>query len=82
MTTKLPNLDDWIERIKQATSIDQVWKFLAEFRRQEWTPEERAKIFHTYIKVVDTLSKAAPKSKNEKVAANSANDGPVWYEKM
>ncbi|MBY0357943.1 MAG: hypothetical protein K2W82_08065 [Candidatus Obscuribacterales bacterium] len=83
MTNQPLNLDDWLVRIRQAKDASTVYKILDEFRPLDWTDKERAEMFRIYIKVLDTLSKAAPPSgKGQKAAAAQENDGPVWYEKM
>ena len=80
MTTKV-SLDSWIERIRAVGSVDNLWALLDEFRRDDWTDTERAKMSHAYMQKLASILRASGTS-GKKAAQVAANDGPVWYEKM
>lgn len=80
--TKL-SLDDWLARVKKAQSPDELWKILDQFRNNDnWIPQERQQVFHTYMKVLDKLTRPADTAGSGKKKNAAANEGPVWYEKM
>jgi hypothetical protein len=86
------NVDVWVARIQKTRSSKELLKILEEFRKFEWHDLERQKVSHTYMKVLDVIlnspeEKALRKEAEAAAAAaaassGSANDGPVWYEKM
>lgn len=86
------NIDVWVGRIQKTRSSKELIKILEEFRKFDWHDLERQKVSHTYMKVLDVIlnspeEKALRKKEAEAAAAaaasaGSANDGPVWYEKM
>jgi hypothetical protein len=76
------DLNAWIAKLKLARSHKQMFALLDEFRKGEWTDEERSKIAHIYIRLLDNLQPATAAEESEVVAAESEHDGPVWYEKM
>jgi hypothetical protein len=43
---------------------------------------ERQKVSHTYMRVLDVILKSAGDDLKKAETTSSANDGPVWYEKM
>lgn len=76
------DLNAWTAKLKTAQSHKQMFAMLDEFRKGEWTDEERSKIAHTYIRLLDNLQPAVDSDGAADAAAENKNDGPVWYEKM
>lgn len=74
---------DWCERIKKAQTQKEVFSILNDFQKLEWTNQERASMAKFYHRVIANL---APGEESVKPATAddtaTANDGPVWYEKM
>ena len=56
-------LPDWITKLKQARSREEVFAILEQFRAQEWTDEQRATVSRLYIRLLEGLK--------------SKGDGPV-----
>jgi hypothetical protein len=76
---KSMDLNAWIAKLKLARSHKQMFALLDEFRKSEWTDEERSKIAHVYIRLLDNLQPAAASDESEAAPAESEHDGPVWY---
>ena len=85
------DVDVWVTRIQKTRSSKELRKILEDFRKFDWHDLERQKVSHAYMKVLDVIfntpeEKALRKQAEEAAAAaassGSANDGPVWYEKM
>ncbi len=76
-------VDDWVVKIQKTRSGTELLKILEQFRKFDWTDQERQKISHTYMKMLDGILKGSVTETLKKAeAAVAANDGPVWYEKM
>jgi hypothetical protein len=75
------NLEDWLKRVQNAHSRDDVLAILKEFRALDWTDEQRAAMSHAYIRVIEN-TKDSPQDQKTAAEEKQAADGPVWYEKM
>jgi hypothetical protein len=82
MADKTTSVDEWVARIQKTRSSKELLELLNKFRKLEWTDQERQKISHTYIKVVDIILKSPAESSQTQAEDTGGNDGPVWYEKM
>jgi len=82
MSEAAKSVDEWVTRIQKTRSSRDLLRLLAEFRKFEWTDVERQRISHTYMRVLDVILKTAGDDLKKAEATSSANDGPVWYEKM
>lgn len=79
--TATQNIEDWLKKVQSATSGDTIFKLLADFRKLDWTDEERARMSKVYMRM---LQKTGVTTVNTANAAeeDEGPDGPVWYEKM
>lgn len=50
------DLGEWVNLIKTATSKDDVFAILDQFRSLPWTDEQRARISKTYIQLLQHLN--------------------------
>jgi hypothetical protein len=73
---------DYIHRVQQAVTAQNVYGILSEFRRGDFTDEERAQMAKVYMRVLERISAQAPPSAKKEETASDGEDGPVWYEKM
>lgn len=75
------DLTPWLNRVKKATGRSEVFSILDEFRKGDWTDEQCAMMSKVYIRVLERAVNDV-----EEVAkpaeAQTADNGPVWYEKM
>ncbi len=76
------SVDDWVTKIQQTRNGRELLKILEQFRKLDWTDQERQKVSHTYMKVLDVILKSSQDTLKKAEETSSANDGPVWYEKM
>lgn len=75
------NLDEWLKKVQQAQSGDAVFKLLADFRKLDWTDEERSRMSKVYMRVLNRVGGATSTVTSSQDDEDGA-DGPVWYEKM
>ena len=75
------NLDDWLRRVQNARSRDEVFEILRTFKDLDWTDEQRAVMAHAYMRILENM-KDTPQDKKSQTQEQQAADGPVWYEKM
>jgi len=75
------NLEDWLKRVQNARSREEVLTILNEFRALDWTDEQCAAMAHSYMRVLENTKESAQDRKGE-AEEKQAADGPVWYEKM
>jgi hypothetical protein len=78
------DLTPWLNRVKGASSRKDVFEILDQFRKVEWTDEQRSVMSKLYIRMIERLGNASEPDDKSAVAAAPAHeeDGPVWYEKM
>ena len=78
------DLNLWLSRVRVAPSRKQIFNILDEFRKLEWTDEQRSMMAKLYIRVLEQVADDGADSSVETTpAAVAAQDnGPVWYEKM
>jgi hypothetical protein len=77
---KPAELNQFITRVQKATSAKQVLSIMDEFRKVDWTDDDRARMAKAYVRVLDRVG--APPPDENAVVEEDKNDGPVWYEKM
>lgn len=75
-------IDDWVVRIQKTRSSRELLKLLEQFRKHDWTDQERQKVSHTYMRVLDVILKSPSEQIKKEEVQPAGNDGPVWYEKM
>lgn len=76
------SVDEWVTRIQKTRNGRDLLKLLEQFRKFDWTDQERQKISHTYMRVLDVILKSSADTLKKAEEASAGNDGPVWYEKM
>lgn len=78
------SIDEWVLRIQKTRKTTDLLRLLEQFRKGDWTAQERQLVAHTYMKVLESITKNSSEllRKPEEVTSGSGNDGPVWYEKM
>lgn len=69
----------WIARVQQAPEATKVFQVLNEFRKLDWTDEERVRMSKIYMRVLERVGAPAREEQEEII---EKDDGPVWYEKM
>lgn len=79
-------LNKWIEKLKVAPNRTSLFSMLDEFRKLDWTDEQRAAVAKLYMRLLDLLpqedeQKAAP-APAAAAATGAAVAEEVWYEKM
>jgi hypothetical protein len=74
------DLNGWITRVQGAKRTEDVFAILDEFRRLEWSDEDRAAMAKVYVRLVQRLG--APAAAGDATQDEGEDDGPVWYEKM
>jgi hypothetical protein len=80
MPQSTADLDNWLVKIRQAKSHQEVFQLLDEFRPLEWSDEQRAAMAKAYMKVLEATQTSSEAQAGGK--QKDGNDGPVWYEKM
>jgi len=75
------NLEDWLKRVQNARSREDIFAILNEFKALDWTDEQRASMSHAYMRVLENTKDSA-KDQKSGAEEKQAADGPVWYEKM
>jgi hypothetical protein len=75
------NFEDWLKKVQAAASGEAIFKLLADFRKLDWTDEERARMSKVYMRALQR-SGAATASSAKAMDEDDGPDGPVWYEKM
>lgn len=76
----MADLSAWLSRVGQAASAREVFQLLEDFRKQDWTDEERSKMAKQYIRILDKVGVKDMGDIEE--VEDKGPDGPVWYEKM
>jgi hypothetical protein len=74
------DLQQWIARVQKANNAKDVFRIMDEFRKGDWSDEDRARIAKVYVRVLDRVG--APAADQAAVIEEDKSDGPVWYEKM
>lgn len=80
MSEKVLDLNPWITRVQKAKNAKEVFGIMDEFRKEDWTNEDRARIAKIYVRVLEKVGAPAPE--DIAVVEEVKDDGPVWYEKM
>lgn len=77
-------IDEWVLRVQKTRNTKDLLRLLEQFRKGDWTAQERQLVSHTYMKVLESITKNSADSlrKPAETQASGGNDGPVWYEKM
>ena len=81
MAEKAPDFITWTTRVTKASSAKEVFALLDEFRKADWTDEERSRMAKVYMRVLDRVGGLGPEDVPAEVLPDK-DDGPVWYEKM
>lgn len=81
MTQEKQDLNIWLNKIRQQKTQQDIFQLMDEFRRFEWTDEERSAAGKAYMRVLDTVGITTVQAPKAVTPAEGA-DGPVWYEKM
>ena len=89
------NLDAWLKKVNNAPDSVAIFRVLDEFRHEEWSDEERAKMSKVYIAALARLKNVEFEPASGKVEDNGGLpsdpenlvgsltvDEEVWYEKM
>jgi len=78
------DLTPWLLKIKSATSRSSVFAILDEFRKLDWTDQQRSAMAKVYMRRIERLVDTDTGTEADTQAAVAASDdnGPVWYEKM
>ena len=74
------SLTDWLSRISDAKQAKDVLTVLEEFRKQNFSDEDRSKMAKHYVRILERLG-GFPDTSAAQVE-DEGPDGPVWYEKM
>lgn len=82
MAEKTLDLNSWIARVQKASNAKDVFGILKEFRKEQWTDDERARMAKAYIRVLERVGAPPPDETAAAAEEGEKNDGPVWYEKM
>ena len=77
---KTMDLNQWIARIQKSDNAKTVLSIMDEFRKCDWSDEDRARIAKVYVRVLERVGISA--ADTAAAVEDQANDGPVWYEKM
>ncbi len=75
------DLGAWFTRVQKGASVKEVLEILDEFRRLDWSDNDRAAMAKVYLRVLEKVSSATPAEGASSELAETS-DGPVWYEKM
>jgi len=81
MTDLAADLNQWLDRLGQAKSREEIFRLVDQFRVLSWSDEQRAKMAKAYMRALEAMAASASQEEAAKTRSQ-APDEEVWYEKM